>query len=305
MAHFTAGFPEAMETRSKQIFFQNYTMQELMFPKLLQRKPSTKAYEDRIRYAGLGTFQLKPEGQPVAFSDGVEGDRIRTLHQTFALGVRSTWEALSDDQWDILDRMPGDLGESAYDHQERLAWSLMNDAYGALGVFTGLDALELFSNVHVLLRGGTGSNELVPPVGLSTTGIEDAITLMRVTVGEEGRFINVNNSRLLYHPALAHTAYVLLDTERRVGTADWDKSTVATTRSGITPVVPEGVPYLASETQWSLHSEPGKNSLCWNDREKLFYEKAKDNLTFDQLHWAAYRASVMFSEWRGNLGGNP
>lgn len=305
MAHFTAGFPEAMETRSKQIFFQNYTMQELMFPKLLQRKPSTKAFEDRIRYAGLGTFRQKHEGQPVSFSDGIEGDRIRTLHQTFALGVRSTWEALSDDQWDILDRMPGDLGESAYDHQERLAWSLLNDGFGALGLFTGLDALELFSNVHVLLRGGTASNELTPPVGLSTTGIEDAITLMRTTVGEEGRFINVNNSKLLYAPALAHTAYVLLDTERRVGTADWDKSTVATTRSGITPVIPEGVPYLASDTQWSLHSEPGKNSLCWNDREKLFYEKAKDNLTFDQLHWAAYRASVMFSEWRGNLGGNP
>jgi len=305
MAHFTAGFPEAMETRSKQIFFQNYTMQEMQFPRLLQRKPSTKAYEDRIRYAGLGTFQLKPEGQPVAFSDGLEGDRIRTLHQTFALGVRSTWEALSDDQWDVLDKMPGDLGESAYDHQERLAWSLLNDGFGALGVFTGLDGLSLFSDVHVLLRGGTASNELVPPVALSTTGIEDAITLMRVTTGEEGRFINVNNSKLLYHPALAHTAYVLLDTQQRVGTDEWGSSTVATTRSGITPVVDEGVPYLASETAWSLHAAPGKNSLCWNDREKLFYEKAKDNLTFDQLHWAAYRASVMFSEWRGNLGGNP
>lgn len=305
MAHFTANFPELMETRSKQIFFKNYTMQELMFPKLFQRKPSTKSHEDRIRYAGLGTFQLKNEGQPVAFSDGVEGDRIRTVHQTFALGVRATWEALADDQWDVLDRMPSDLGESAYDHQENLAWSLIDDGYGAVGTFTGLDGLELFSNVHVLLRGGTGSNELVPPVALSTTGIEDAITLMRTTVGEEGRFINVNNSRLLYGPALAHTAYVLLQTERRVGTNEWDKSTVATTRTGITPVVPEGVPYLASDTHWSLHAEPGKNSLVWNDREKLFYERAKDNLTFDQLHWAAYRASVMFSEWRGNLGGNP
>ena len=148
--------------------------------------------------------------------------------------------------------------------------------------------MELFSNVHVLLRGGTGSNELVPPVALSTTGIEDAITLMRVTTGEEGRFINVNNSKLLYHPALAHTAYVLLDTERRVGTNEWDKSTVASTRSGITPVVPEGVPYLASETQWSLHAEPGKNSLCWNDREKLFYEKAKDHGVHPVLGIEAY-----------------
>ena len=304
MAQFTAGFPEAMETRQKQIFFQNYTMQELMFSKLFERKTSTKHFEDRIRYAGLGTMRLKPQGQPVSFDDPVEGTRIRTVHQTFALGTRATWEALSDDQWDILSKMPADLGEAAYDHQERLAWSLINDGFDG-AVFTGLGGDTLFADDHALLKSAaTGSNELVPPVALSTTGIEDAITLMRTTVGEEGRFINVNNSKLLYHPALAHTAYVLLNTERRVGTNEWDVSTVQSTRTGITPVVPEGVPYLSSETAWSLHAAPGKNSLVWNDREKLFYEKAKDNLTFDQLHWAAYRASVMFSEWRGNLGGN-
>jgi hypothetical protein len=291
-----------METRMKEIFFKRFSMQELLFPRLFQRKTSTKSHEDRMRVAGLGTFQLKAEGTPVAFDDGVQGARVRTVHQTFALGTRATWEALEDDQFDIIDKMPEDLGDSARDHMERLAWALINDAYAAGGVYTGLESENLFASDHTGLKSGATnlSNILSPPVALSVTGLESALTAMRTTTSDEGRFIEVNRKRLLFHPNLMHTAYVVLQTEYRPGTSDNDKSTVASSRSGITPVVDDGVPYITNQNAWSLHGPAGQNSLTWNDRAKLFFEKANDNLTFDQLHWAAYRASVMFSEWRNN-----
>ncbi len=303
MATFTGNFPELMETRQKEIFFNEFVMQELSFPKLFGRKTSVKSHEDRLRIAGLGGFREKLEGNPISFDDPVQGARVRTIHQTFGLGYRATWEAISDDQWDVLDRIPADLGDAARDHQERLAWGLMNDAISEGGTFTGLESENLFSATHTLLKtGGTQSNVLSPPIALSVTGLEDAITAARTMVSDEGRFINTTYNKLLYHPDLAHIAYVLLETVKRAGSADNDASTVVSSRSGITPVEDDGVPYLSDNNAWSLHAGPGKNSLTWNDRAVLFFERAQDNLTFDQLHWAAYRASVMFSEWRNNFG---
>ena len=305
MATFSANFAELMETRQKMIFFKEFAQEELQFPKLFQRRPSTKSHEDRLRVAGLGTFQSKPEGAPVAFDDPIQGTRRRVTHSTFALGTRSTWEAIRDDQWDILDKMPADMGDSGRDHMERVAWDLINDGFTG-NRHTGLDGLQLFTTAHTTLRPevATQSNSLNPPLELSVTGLETILTLARLTVSEEGRFTPVSVSRLLYHPDEQHNAYVLLDTEFRPGSGDNDRSTVRSTRSGLTPVEERGVPYLTSSTAWSVHVPPGRNSLTWNDREQMFFQRGNDANTFDQLHYAAYRASVMFSEWRGNYGSN-
>lgn len=305
MATFSANFPEAMETRAKEWFFKNFTMLPLMFPKLFVRRPSTKRFEDRIRAAGFGTFQEKVEGEPVAFDDPIEGQRRRSTHTVFGLGYRATWEAIDDDQWNILDQMPSDLGESARDHQERNAWAVENDGYAG-ATFTGLDGLSLYNTAHTSLRPGVGvqSNSLTPALALGVPGLEAAMTAARTVLSEEGRQVNVVLKKLLYHPNLQHTAYTLLATEYRPGSDDNDRSTVVSTRSGLTPVEDQGVPYLTSQTAWSVHSSGRKEALLWYDRAQLFFERGRDTVTFDQLHWAAYRAHAAIAEWRGHIGSN-
>ncbi len=305
MTTFTANFAEAMETRSKEWFFKNFTQLPLMFPNLFSRRPSTKRFEDRIRAAGFGTFQTKAEGGAVAFDDPIEGVRRRSAHSVFGLGYRATWEAIEDDQWDILDGMPSDLGDAARDHQERTAWAVENDGFSGSS-FTGLDALSLYNTAHTSLRPGVGtqSNSLTPALALGVAGLEAAMTAARSTLSEEGRQVNVMLKKLLYHPNLQHAAYTLLNTEYRPGTADNDRSTVVSTRSGITPVEDQGVPYLTSQTAWSVHSGGRKESLLWYDRAQLFFERGRDAVTFDQLHWAAYRAHAAIGEWRGHFGSN-
>jgi hypothetical protein len=309
MATFSLNFPEAMETRAKEWFFMTFTQLPLLFPALFDRRPSTKRFEDRIRAAGFGTFMQKSEGSPVSFDDPIEGLRVRSLHTVYALGYRATWEAIEDDQWDVLDRMPQDLGESARDHQERIAWSLENDGFAG-DTFTGLDdptPLALYHTAHTTLRPevATQSNSLSPALELGVTGLETAMTTFRTTRSEEGRQLNVMPRKLVFHPNLQHSAYTLLQTEFRPGTADNDRSTVASTRSGITPVADGGIPYLTSQTAWSLHTNPGgKESLLWYDRARLFFERARDALTWDQLHYAGYRAHPAIGEWRGHVGSN-
>ncbi len=306
MTIMTANFPEAMETRAKEWFFRNFMMQPLMFPGLFSRRPSTKRFEDRIRAAGFGTFMEKGEGAPVAFDEPLEGQRRRTTHSVFGLGYRATWEAVEDDQWDILDQMPADLGDSARDHMERTAWALETSGYTTGAGFDGLDALSLYNTAHTSLRPGVGtqSNSLSPALALGVAGLEAAMNAARTTLSEEGRQLVVVLRKLLYHPNLQHTAYTLLNTEYRPGSSDNDRSTVVSTRSGITPVEDQGVPYLTSQTAWSVHSSGRKEGLLWYDRANLFFERGRDAVTFDQLHWAAYRAHAAVGEWRGHVGSN-
>ena len=305
MATFSANFAELMETRDKRIVFLNFGMQELQYTSVFTVRTSKKAFEDRMRVQGLGGFQLKAEGTPVAFSDPIEGTRRRVTHQTFALGYRVTWEATEDEQWNVLNRMPADLGESARDHQERLAWDLFNDSFTG-STHTTVDNAALFINTHTNVGGNitNGSNILSPPVALSVTGLEDIMTLGRTTRSEENRFINMQQSTLLYHPDNAHAAHVLLETTTRPGTSDNDVSTVVTSRSGITPTVMAGVPYLTSTLAWYVLAPKGSNEIFWNNRAALFFEQGRDAQTFDLLHIAAYRASVQVDDWRGAWGSN-
>jgi hypothetical protein len=103
------------------------------------------------------------------------------------------------------------------------------------------------------------------------------------------------------HPNERFNADVLLNTERKPGSSDWDVNTVSSSRTGLTVL---RVPYLSSTTAWSIHAGPGQNGLVWNDRRKLRFDTAKDADTFDMKNYGSYRASVMLSEQRNNYGSN-
>lgn len=299
MATLTPQFFDLLEAKEMQVFFKEFSMVERMFPRLFNTRPSTKAYEERNEVAGFGTFATKPEGTPVAFDDPVQGRSIRTVHQTFALGWRASMEMMEDDQFGIMNQMSADLGESARDHQERLAWGLINDGFTG-NTYTGLGGDTLFEATHHQLRGaGTVSNILSPPVALSATGIEDIMVLADTTTSLEGRFIQLQPTILLIPPALQHTAFELLQTEFKVDSSDNNKNTVMASRSGLAPLE---VPYLTSTTNWYMMAPPGRNDLTWNTRKELTFSRAQDADTFDQKFYGAYRASVMWSKWRGSWG---
>jgi len=307
MGTFTFNHPELLERDEKDIFFKSFSMIPLMYTMLFKTKTSTKAYEDGMRVAALGTFHTKPEGTPVGFDDPVSGARVRTVHSTYALGFRVTMEMSEDDQHDIIVKMPKDMGDSARDHQERLAWSLMNDSFAG-NTYTGLTggtgtAEVLVSATHSNLKTGTTqSNMLSAATALSVPGLESMMLLASITTSDEDRYINMSQSKLVFHPALQHTAFTLLGTEFRPGTGDNDRSTVATSRTGIVPLVPTGVPYLTSENAWFLVSNDA--DLTWNNRKSLTFGQAKDSDSFDLKFYGHYRASVMFREWRGVWGSN-
>lgn len=294
MASISPQFFELMETRQLGIFFTHLTMIEELFSQLFQRKPSSKAYEDRIRVAGFGTLVTKREGEPITFDDPVQGTRIRTLHAVYALGWRATQELMDDEQHGVMDQMSADLGKSVADHRERIAFNFINSA----ATSTVLENENLASTTHTNIKdGATQSNDLSPAVDLSTTGLETIMNLAMTTTSEEGRFIRLMPKILLIHPNLQHRAYELLQTEFKVDSADNNRNTIASSRSGLRTLE---VPYLTNTDGWSVHAAPGENGLTWYDRREPTFRQAPDADTEDRKHYALYRAHATGNEWRGN-----
>ena len=214
MGTFTAQHPDLLEQQEKKLFFKNLDPLALMYTQLFRTKPSTKAYEDGLRVSTLGRFATKPEGMPVGFDDPVSGTRVRTVHTTYALGFRITMEMQDDELFGIMDQMPADLGDSARDHQERLAWGLINDGFNGT-TYTGLEAgatvESLFNTAHAHLKTTTTqSNMLSPAVALSVTGLESLMTTARGTQSDADRQLNIKPTKLLYHQNLAHQAFAPL-----------------------------------------------------------------------------------------------
>lgn len=299
MATLTPQFFELLETREMDIFFKATEMLPTLYTELFETKTSTKAFDDAIRIAGLGTFAVKPEGTPIAFDDPVQGTRVRWVHTAYGLGWRASREMMKDDQFNVMDRMSADLGDSARDHLERIVWDVINDAYSGTR-HTGLEGEVLASSTHARLRGGTASNILSPPIALSQAGIEAMMDLATSTLSDEGRVQNLDQAILLVPTALQHLAYVLLQTEFKPNSSLNDRNTVAATRSGLRPlVVPSS--YYPSTTNWSVHAAKGRNHLTWSEREPLEFMQAPDAETLDRKHYAYRRGNAHFSEWRGNF----
>lgn len=306
MPAFTRGLaPDVFEAREAQLFFKEYDAEPLYHTQLLNIMPSSKAYEDWFEVTGLGVFRLKTEGAPITYDVPVQGPRRRVVHSSFALGFAATKEALADAQYDVIDQQSTDLGAAGREHQDIFAFAAVDDFFTGT-TYTTPDGLSVVNTAHTILKpknpaAATTSNAISPGVALSITGLELGITQMRLTKTREDRFTNIRAKTLLIHPSKEHRAYELLQTEFKVDTNDNNKSTVATSRTGMMAL---SVPYLASEDDWFLFAEKSKHKFYWHSRQDMEFDSGKDFQTKNTMFDAYYRASVAVKDWRGIIGSN-
>ncbi len=302
MAATRSSFGELLRPGLRDVVFSNYQMIPKLYPALFNVLTSRRAYEDNIRIGGLGSFATKAEGTAIAFDDPVQGTRGRTTHSTFALGFRVTKEMNDDDLYNVMNRMSGDLGDAARDSEETLAWGIPNDGFAG-NTHTDPESEVLWETTHQLLKSsGTDSNRLSPDVALSVSGLQSAITQMKTTLDESGRFIQVSPAVLLIHPENDFEAARLLDSTQEPHTADNQINPVMSSRSGLKPM---SVPYLTDTDAWSIWAPKSQHKLTFYNRQSLEFNTGDDSHTLDALFTAHYRASVTFIDWRGTVGSQP
>ena len=177
-------------------------------------RPSNRAYEESAYYAGLGTIPGKPEGEPIAYDDLVQGPTKRWTHRTFGLGIRITEEMIEDSLYPNIptemESFMRELGASSRETLTLLTFDIYNSGTATTS-HTGADGLALFATNHPSLRGGTWSNLLSPAADLSATSLQTALDGFENTKDDTGKIQMIKASNILVNPSNAWKAKELLN----------------------------------------------------------------------------------------------
>jgi hypothetical protein len=137
-----------------------------------EMQKSEKAYEIDVSLSGTGLAALKAEGTATGY-DAEKQDFVTTYqHNVYSLGTIITMEAQMNNKYrDLVSKAGTMLKRSLVHTHEQLAADVINNGYTG----TGGDGQPLFSESHVLGKGGTFSNRFSTFTALSQAAVEDAL----------------------------------------------------------------------------------------------------------------------------------
>lgn len=299
--------PELLEAQVDKLFFQEFMEKPQRHTAFTKRVKLNKAYWEDIAIAGVGRFQLMPEGMPVAFTNVVQGTRRRETVFNFALALRISYNMRRDERWDMIKKFVSDLSTSAADSIDRFYHGPINDGFAGavyLGRFEGDgNRRALWSTGHVPLRNTatTQSNRLNPGVALNADGMKSALNIFATMESEEERPISMEPDILLIHPELRWDAETLLESSNVPGSADNDINVVNRNRIGVSIKYSEKI---TDRDSWSLWKSGGDAVLAL-EREGLRTQQAMDDLTQDAIEMAFYSCQVAVGEFRYTVGSAP
>ena len=208
------------------LFGLEYNRYENEHAEVFVSETSDRAFEEEVMLSGFGSAPVKAEGGAVQFDDANESFTARYTHETIAMAFAITEEAIEDNLYDRLaGRYTRALARSMANTKQVKAANVLNNAFNSS--FTGGDGVELCSDAHPILSGGTFANELSTAADLSETSLEQSLIDIASFVDERGLKISTQGVKLIIPKELQFTAERILRSPQRVGTADNDINAMA------------------------------------------------------------------------------
>jgi hypothetical protein len=291
----TGGFSALLAPGLWRIHWNEIDRQPNQWVGVFKTHTSTRAYEEDLKMAGLGSMVAKPEGEPTTFDRPLIGSAVRYTHSSYGLGFRITREMHDDDLYQIMNKMPAELGRASSYKIEVDAWSILNNAFTA--GFTGLDGLVLCHTAHTRLDGGaTLGNRPSTDVDFGYTAYQAGLDHFNQLKDDRGRPIVMTPSLLVIDPSFQWAAKEVLQSEFKPYSAN----------NEINPLRSDGqvdylgVRYLTDADSWFLLSMEHDLNFFWRTRPET--AEADEFSTGDALFKTFARYSKGFSEWRGVYG---
>ena len=216
---------------------------------IYETETSERSFEEETKLSGFSAAPVKNEGSAIAYDNAQEAWTARYTHETIAMGLSISEDAVDDNLYDSLSsRYTTALARGmAYTKQVKAAAILNN---GFAGGPTYGDGQVLFSTAHPLVSGGTNSNTPSTASDLNETSLENAVIQIAAWTDERSLLIAAKPRKLIVPPSLMFVATRLLETELRVSTADNDINALKNNGS-----IPEGYTvnhYLTDTNAWFL-----------------------------------------------------
>ena len=208
------------------LFGMEYQTYENEHAEIYETATSDRSFEEEVKLSGFGAAPVKPEGSAIAYDSAQESFVTRWTHETVAMGFSITEEAIEDALYDGLSaRYTKALARAmAYTKQVKAA-ALLNNGFTT---YNSGDGVTLFSTSHPTVAGGVNANRLATNADLNETSLEQAAIDIADFVDERGLLIAARPRKLVIPPQLMFVATRLLETEKRVGTADNDVNAIVT-----------------------------------------------------------------------------
>ena len=263
---------------------------------IFEMESSERSFEEETKLSGFGAAPVKEEGSSIAYDNAQEAWTARYTHETIAMGFSITEEAIEDNLYDSLSaRYTKALARAmAYTKQVKGA-AILNTAFTT----TYGDGVALCSTAHPLVSGGVNANKPSTDADLNETSLEAAIIQISAWTDERGLLIAARPKKLVIPPALQFVATRLLETEKRVGTADNDISAIVSNGS-----VPGGYTvnhYLTDTNAWFMLTDVPNGLKCFT-RTKMSTSMDADFDTGNSRYKARERYSFGVSDPLGIWG---
>ncbi len=298
MAISRAQLVKELEPGLNALFGLEYNRYENEHAEIFTAEASDRAFEEEVMLSGFGSAPVKPEGQAVQFDDANESFTARYTHETVAMAFAITEEAIEDNLYDRLAaRYTRALARSMSNTKQVKAANVLNNAFNSS--FTGGDGVELCSDAHPLLSGGTFRNELSTAADLSETSLEQAMIDIAAFVDERGLKISTQGVKLIIPKELQFTAERILRSPQRVGTADNDINAMASMG-----MIPQGyrINHFLTDTDAFFIMTDAPNGLKQFVRSPIKTAIEGDFDTGNVRFKARERYSFGFSDPRGIFG---
>jgi hypothetical protein len=261
---------------------------DVEYTKLFEVRKSRRAWEELVGMSEIGLPQQTGEGAAVTYDSFQQGFVSRFTHADYTLGIVITANMVADDQYDVVGKAKVRKLSRSFRHlPEVLAGQVYNRAFNSN--YTGGDGVELISNAHPNVSGGTWSNRPSTYVDISEAALEQAIIDLGKYVDDRGKKIAVKAQKLIVPVDLDFDANKIMKTEYEVGTVN---NTVNLVRSRF----PMGVMVAhwvdADSDAWFIQTD-ADDGLIHFEREGVSFNSEND---FDTRN-ARYMA-----HWRGSFG---
>jgi phage major head subunit gpT-like protein len=161
-------------------------------------------------FNGVGAMTTFSEGSAPSADDITEEYGMTLTATNYGKKWLITMNMIRDDQYDILNSIPGSAANSANEAREVAVANLFNNAFST----TGYDSVCLCSASHPLTSGSTQSNVLANPATLEKQSLRDMIIQMRGLTDQKGLIISRKPKTLLVPTELMFDAEELIMSPR-------------------------------------------------------------------------------------------
>jgi len=288
-------FAYLLDPGLRKIFMDEYALPEGQVDNLFGMEKSNKATEYDLGIGGMG--DLEEFTGTIGYDDFKQQYRTSYTHREWVKGIKIERKLVDDDLYNVINKRPAQLALVAKRTREKHGATVFNNAFNT-SIFAGGDTLALCSDAHTYV----GTSTTVDNAGstaLSATAVEATRLLMRAFTDETDNLLTARGDTLIVPPALEETAWEIVTSQGKLGTADNDPNF---SKGKYRVIVWD---YLTDSNNWFMvDTRMMKMFLKWFNRIPVEFNKDKDFDTYISK-WSIYcRYSYGFSDWTWIYGHN-